>query len=145
MGMMGSVFPVVSGGVRLPKIPGFNGAEKEVEAWLSQASNIIAVTPGVSLLDRSSVAFAALHLEGYARLVWDNCVRGLRGDKSGGCVNFAQFAVLLRRLVGPMNSDEVGRTKIKHLSQTGSVPSYSRAFQKIVHGLDTPMGPVDSR
>ena len=126
-----------------PRIPFYGGAESGLEPWLSQAGAILEVS-GVDLRSRSAVQYASLYLEGKARTVWDHFVR--EAQVSGEeCTTFADFADLLRKLLGPMNTDVVGRARLRALRQKRDVHSYTETFLKILRSLETPLGDLNAR
>ena len=126
-----------------PRIPFYGGAESGLEPWISQAGAILEVS-GVDLQSKTAVQYASLYLEGKARTVWDHFVRECQvsGDE---CASFTAFSDQLRRLLGPMNADVVGRAKIRTLRQKRDVHSYTEAFLKILRSLETPLGDLNAR
>ena len=131
-------------GPKLPKLDEFSGKESELESWLSRSEAILRCYTGVSLFDGTSCDLAALFLKGKARDMWDYCTNE-RGDPRAGCMNWAQFAALLRDLLGPRNTDVVGRARLRDLHQTGSVRSYAQEFLRIVRTMRRPMADYDLR
>ena len=145
-GASGSGEAGIGGGVKpkLPRIPFYNGTESGLEPWLSQAGAILRMS-GVDLQSRTAVQFASLYLEGKARTVWDHHLRACQEADADDCASFADFSELLRKLVGPMNADVVGRAKLKHLYQRRDVRSYTDAFLRILHSFTTPLGDLNAR
>ena len=126
-----------------PRIPMFAGEEHLLEPWLSQAGAIMSEA-GMDLQDGKCVRFVALYLEKKARTVWDSRVREMH-DAQGGCTTFDAFRSLLRNLLGPANSDVVGRARLRDLRQDKSVHAYLDAFLKLTRSLATPMPYLEQR
>ena len=129
---------------RIPKLPMYAGNERDLEPWLSQAQSIIDVTPGLSLENYTCVAYAQLFLEKKARTVWDHRVRET-SDKHAHCTTWDSFCTLLRKLLGPANTDITGRAQLRTLRQTTSVQAYTDVYLRIVRSMDTPMQDIDLR
>jgi hypothetical protein len=129
---------------RIPKLTMFAGNERDLEPWLSQAHAIIDVTPGLSLTDFTCVAYAQLFLEKKARTVWDHRVRETN-NKHALCTNWEDLCALLRKLLGPANTDITGRAQLRTLRQTSSVQNYTDVYLRIVRSMDTPMQDIDLR
>lgn len=131
--------------LRLPKIQQFTGErENDLEPWLSQTRSIVQASDNVRLTDSSCVSVVHIFLVQKARLVFDAQVTAT-GSDTAGCHNWDQFAALLRRLLGPHNSDITGRQRLRDLRQTGSVSSYTATFLRLARSLETPMQDLDLR
>ena len=131
--------------LRLPKIQQFSGdRESDLEPWLSQTRSIVNASDNVKLTDISCIRYTHVYLEQKARLVFDAQVTAT-GSDTANCKNWDEFAALLRRLLGPHNSDITGRQRIRDLRQTGSVSSYTSSFLRLARSLETPMQDLDLR
>ena len=131
--------------IKVPRIPSFAGErESDLEPWLSQARSIISASEGLSLDTPVCVTYASLFLEKKARTVWDHRVRET-GDLLGNCACWNDFAALLKKLLGPSNTDITGRAKLRELRQTGSVHSYLDHFLRLARSLETAMHDLDLR